>query len=293
VIEAVTFVEARAGASGAVGLVPTMGFLHEGHLSLIEAAVASCDTVIVSSFVNPLQFGAGEDLERYPRDPVRDRELVTAAGAHVLFAPSMSEMYPPGPKATVGVADLTESMEGAHRPGHFTGVATVVTKLFAGTQPDSAFFGRKDAQQLAVVRRLARDLSFPVQVIGCPTVREPDGLALSSRNSYLTEPEREEALGLSRGLMAAADAIDMGETSGPDLEALAASESGLDLDYAELRSQEDVARLGVLDRPCFLATAARVGRTRLIDNIHIDWVDGRPQVDRGRLLDRPSLIMES
>ena len=285
-IEAVTFAEARKEASGVVGLVPTMGFLHEGHLSLIEAALASSDTVIVSSFVNPLQFGPAEDLESYPRNPDRDRGMIVATGAHILFAPSLAEVYPSEPKAAVHVADLTESMEGAHRPGHFTGVATVVTKLFAGLRPDMAFFGRKDAQQLAVVRRLARDLSFPLDVIGCPTVRDPDGLALSSRNSYLSQGERAEALGLSRGLMAAADAIEAGTASGPALEAVAAGESGLDLDYAELRSQDEVARLGVLDRPAFLAVAARVGGTRLIDNIHVDWVDGRPKVDRGHLLDQ-------
>jgi pantoate--beta-alanine ligase len=181
-------------------------------------------------------------------------------------------------------------MEGAHRPGHFVGVATVVTKLFAGLRPDLAFFGRKDAQQLAVVRRLAGDLSFPTEVIGCPTIRETDGLALSSRNGYLDEQGRARALGLSRGLMAAADAIAAGERSGPALEALAAAESGLDLDYAELRSQEDVIRLEVLDRHAFLAAAARIDGVRLIDNIHIDWVGGGPQVDRGRRLDHPSLI---
>jgi pantoate--beta-alanine ligase len=289
-IEVGTFAEARTGASGVVGLVPTMGLLHEGHLSLIDQAVASADTVIVSSFVNPLQFGAGEDLERYPRDPDRDRELIKAAGADFLFAPTLAEMYPAEPKATVQVADLTESMEGAYRPGHFVGVATVVAKLFAGLRPDLAFFGRKDAQQLAVVRRLARDLSFPIDVIGCPTIRETDGLALSSRNGYLEKQGRARALGLSRGLMAAADAIAAGKSSGPALEALATAESGLDLDYAELRSQEEVVRLEVLDRPAFLAVAARVGGVRLIDNIHIDWVASGPQVDRGRRLEHPSLI---
>ncbi|HEX2369923.1 MAG TPA: pantoate--beta-alanine ligase [Acidimicrobiia bacterium] len=287
-----TFSEARTAAAGRVGLVPTMGFLHEGHLSLIERAVASADTVIVSSYVNPLQFGAGEDLERYPRNPDRDRALIRAVGADILFAPPLAEMYPEEPRVTVQVSGLTDDMEGAHRPGHFTGVATVVTKLFAGLRPDLAFFGRKDAQQLAVVRRLARDLSFPVEIVGCPTVRESDGLALSSRNSYLGVHDREEALGLSRGLMAAADAIDGGELSGRILEGLAAARSGLDLDYAELRSQDDAARLDLLDRPAFLAVAATVGPARLIDNIHVDWVDGCPQVDRGRRLDHPSLIEE-
>jgi pantoate--beta-alanine ligase len=291
-IEVTTFSEVRTVAAGSVGLVPTMGFLHEGHLSLIEKAVASADTVVVSSFVNPLQFGAGEDLERYPRNPDRDRALVRAVGADILFAPPLAEMYPDEPRVTVRVSGLTEDMEGAHRPGHFTGVATVVTKLFAGLRPDLAYFGRKDAQQLAVVRRLARDLSFPVEVIGCSTVREADGLALSSRNSYLGVHEREEALGLSRGLMAAADAIDAGELKGRVLEGLAAAESGLDLDYAELRSQDDAARLDVLDRPAFLAVAATVGPARLIDNIHVDWANGGPQVDRGRRLDHPSLIVE-
>ncbi len=288
-----TFAAAREGR-GRVGLVPTMGYLHEGHLSLVRAARRDCDTVVVSLFVNPLQFGPGEDLDRYPRDLDRDAGLAAVSGADILFAPETTVMYPEPPRTRVVVSGLTDRMEGAHRPGHFVGVATVVAKLFAGIRPDRAYFGRKDAQQLAVVRRLARDLSFPLEVVGAPTVREADGVALSSRNTYLDPRERQAARALSRGLMAAADAVEEGERDGSVLESLAwkamEAEPLVRPEYAELASQEEVSRLDRLDRPAFLAVAARVGETRLIDNVHVDLHEGRLVPDRGVRLTGTSVL---
>ena len=203
-------------------------------------------------------------------------------------------MYPEPPATSVSVADLAFRMDGDRRPGHFKGVATVVTKLFAGLRPDVAAFGRKDAQQLAIIRRLTTDLSFPIDIVGCPIVREADGLALSSRNSYLSNGERVAASALSRGLMAAADAVAAGERDSRGLEALAfgsmAAEDGVVPQYAELASQHEVARLTTLDRPAFLAVAATVESTRLIDNVHFDWDGAVPVADRGIRLEAPSLL---
>ncbi len=289
-----TFVDARALGSGCVGLVPTMGYLHEGHISLVEAARRECDTVTVSLFVNPLQFAPTEDLESYPRDLERDAEMVEAAGADVLFAPKLSEMYPDEPLTTVSVASVTEGMEGGMRPGHFDGVATVVAKLFAGITPDRAYFGRKDAQQLVTVRRMTTDLSFPTAISGSPIVREQDGLALSSRNIYLDPSERAAARSISRGVIAAADAVLAGERSGADLERIAAGhvndEPGIDLNYATFVDQDTASSLAGLNRPAFLAVAARVGRTRLLDNVHFDRVDGGWIPDVGIRLDEPSIL---
>lgn len=289
-----TFAAARDCAAGRVGLVPTMGFLHEGHLSLLEALRPQCDTLLMSLFVNPLQFGPTEDLSRYPRDLERDVALAESAGADVVFAPDIDEMYPEPPATSVSVADLAFRLDGERRPGHFKGVATVVAKLLAGIQPDLAAFGRKDAQQLAIIRRLVADLSFPTAVVGCPIVREMDGLALSSRNTYLDGDERDAAVALSRGLMAAADAAAEGERDGRALEAFAlgvmASTEGVEPEYTELASQHDVSRLTELDRPAFLAVAARVGPTRLIDNIHFDWAAGEVSADRGIRLTAPSVL---
>ena len=291
-----TFAEARKVDRGSVGLVPTMGYLHEGHLSLIEAARDADDVVVVSLFVNPRQFSEDADLSAYPRDLARDARLAENAGADVLFAPAGEEVYPDPPLTTVGVAGVADGMEGAHRPGHFEGVAIVVAKLFAGIQPDRAYFGRKDAQQLAVVSRMARDLSFPVDVVGCPTVREHDGLALSSRNTRLTPDERRTALTLSAGLEAVAEAVDRGEGAAPTLEALARapieSEPGVAFEYATLASQSDAAPLRGLDAPAFLAVAARVGRTRFIDNVHIDSAGNRWAADLGIRLEGPSILYE-
>jgi pantoate--beta-alanine ligase len=289
-----TFVDARALGSGCVGLVPTMGYLHEGHISLVEAARRSCDTVTVSLFVNPLQFAPTEDLESYPRDLERDAEMVEAAGADVLFAPQLSEMYPDEPLTTVSVASVTEGMEGGMRPGHFDGVATVVAKLFAGITPDRAYFGRKDAQQLVTVRRMTTDLSFPTAIIGAPIVREQDGLALSSRNIYLDPAERTAARSINRGIAAVADAVLAGERSGGELERIAAEpvndEPGIDLDYATFVDQDTASSLADLNRPAFLAVAARVGRTRLLDNVHIDQIDSGWVPDVGVRLDEPSIL---
>jgi pantoate--beta-alanine ligase len=289
-----TFEEARRGRGGLVGLVPTMGFFHEGHLSLMEAARDRCDTVLVSLFVNPLQFGPTEDLARYPRDPERDAALAAEAGVDVLFVPSLEEMYPHPPLTRVDVATLAAPLEGASRPGHFAGVATVVTKLFAGLRPDVAFFGRKDAQQLAIVRHMAADLSFPVEVVGRPIVRDVDGLALSSRNVYLSAAERVAALAISRSLLAAARAAEDGETDGSTLETMVrdglSAEQGLVPDYARLVSAADVRPLDRLGEDAFLAVAARAGTTRLIDNVHLFVTDGRVEADPGIRLARPSLL---
>ena len=246
-----------------------MGFLHEGHLSLIRRARGECETVVVSLFVNPRQFGTGEDLDSYPRDEQRDARLAAEAGADVLFAPSMGEVYPQGYATTVEVAGLTDVMCGAARPGHFAGVTTVVTKLFNMVEPEVAYFGQKDAQQAVVIRKLARDLDMPVRVEICPTVRDADGLALSSRNAYLSADERERALGLSRALRAAEDAVDAGRITADDVLAAAGeqlAQAGLAPEYLELRSAKDLTPVERVNGSTLLAVAARVGRARLIDN---------------------------
>ncbi len=254
-----------ARASGrTVGLVPTMGALHAGHVSLLGRAAAECDVVAATIFVNPLQFGAGEDLERYPRDLERDRPVAAEAGVHYLFAPSVGEMYPEDPLTRVTVAGLGDDLEGASRPGHLDGVATVVAKLFAIAGPCRAYFGDKDHQQLQVVRRVALDLSFPVEVVACPTVREPDGLALSSRNAYLSNEERRAAAVLHRALVAGKEQLEWGER---DLDAVSRTmrdvieaEPLAAVDYAEARPGEPGWRLFV---------AARFGTTRLVDNLGV------------------------
>lgn len=289
-----TFEEVRAAGIGIVGLVPTMGYFHEGHLSLIRAARNSADTVLVSLFVNPLQFGEGEDLDRYPRDLERDAALAEDAGADVLFAPAVETMYPVKPLTRVTVGSLADHLCGPYRPGHFEGVATVVAKLFAGLRPDLAFFGRKDAQQLAVLRRLAIDLSFPIRVIGRPIIREQDGLALSSRNIFLSDVERTSALALSRGLARAAKAALNGERSAQALESIARAECeqtpGIALQYVQLVDALTVQPLATLDSDAFLAVAAHVGTTRLIDNVHF-WPAGDALTyELGERLDRPSIL---
>jgi pantoate--beta-alanine ligase len=233
------------GRSGSVGLVPTMGALHAGHLSLIEAARAECDVVVVSIFVNPAQFDDGADLATYPRDEERDAELADDSGADVLFAPSRDEIYPPGFQTWVDVEELSQELEGTFRPGHFRGVATVCLKLFNLVRPRYAYFGQKDAQQLAVIRRMVRDLDLDLIVRAVPTVRDRDGLALSSRNARLTPAEREAALALPRALATR------------DPAAARAALAGLDVDYVEIADFD----------PPVLAAAVRVGGTRLIDNV--------------------------
>lgn len=279
-----TFVQARQVPPGVLGLVPTMGALHPGHQSLMERARAACDTLMVSIFVNPLQFNDPADLDRYPRTLEADLDVCRSAGVDVVFAPSVEEVYPHPLSTTVRVAEVGDWMEGPHRPGHFDGVSTVVAKLFAGLRPDVAFFGRKDAQQLAVIATMATDLAFPVRIVGCPTLRTAEGLAMSSRNVFLSADERRRALGLFRGLMAAADAVEAGERRAGVLTEIARSEMvGLDLEYVELADQARAQPLVALDRPSFLAVAARVGETRLIDNVAFDVSNGGFVADRGIL----------
>jgi pantoate--beta-alanine ligase len=252
-------------ARRSVGLVPTMGALHAGHLSLVRAAAEENDRVVVSIFVNPLQFGPGEDFERYPRDFDRDRSALDGLGVEAVFAPRVEEMYPAGSTTRVRVGGLDEVLEGASRPGHFEGVATVVTKLFWAVRPDRAYFGQKDAQQAAVVTRLAAELNTGIEIRVCPIVREPDGVALSSRNAYLSKAEREAATVLSRALSGADEAYLGGERDDKVLRALLharlAAEPLAATDYAEVVDPTDFrspGRLAVL--------AVRIGSTRLIDN---------------------------
>ena len=264
----------RARAVGdRIGLVPTMGALHRGHADLVARAAGECDLTVVSVFVNPLQFGAGEDFEAYPRDLAADTAVAAAAGADLIFAPSVEEMYPRPVQTTVHVDDITTVLEGAFRPGHFDGVSTVVAKLFAIVGACRAYFGEKDWQQLAVVTRMASDLSMPVEVVGCPTVREDDGLALSSRNVYLTAEERAVAPQIHLALRAGAQAVADGETdpvaiSGVMVGVLAA-EMAFDLQYAVAVDPMTLLTPLALQPgdELRLLIAARLGRARLIDNI--------------------------
>jgi pantoate--beta-alanine ligase len=248
-----------------------MGYLHDGHASLVRQAAAECDVVVMSSFVNPLQFGAGEDLDAYPSDPSGDEATAAAAGAHLLFRPTVDEMYPRPMVTTVTVAGLTDVMEGAARPTHFDGVTTVVAKLFSIVGECRAYFGEKDFQQLAVVRRMAADLSMPVEVVGCPTRREPDGLAMSSRNAYLTATERAAAPVLNRALRRGAAAIAGGETDADavrrQMSDLVGAEPLAALDYVEVADPDTLQPLVRCDGRARLLGAVRIGRARLIDNI--------------------------
>jgi pantoate--beta-alanine ligase len=267
--------ERRVGRT--IGLVPTMGHLHEGHLSLVRAARERCEVVVLSVFVNPTQFGPGEDLESYPRDLDRDARLAEAAGVDLLYAPAVGEVYPDGFRSAVVVEGLTEVLCGDPRsrgPEHFRGVTTVVAKLFNSVGPDVAFFGQKDAQQAIVISRMARDLDFPVEIEVLPTVREDDGLALSSRNAYLEPDERQRAPALSRALQAAhataetGDA-DLGEVLGAARAVLA--ESGVEPEYLEARDASDLSPVDSFNgRPVLVAVAARLGGARLIDNVVIE-----------------------
>jgi len=258
------------------GLVPTMGFLHEGHLALVRRARDECKTVGVSIFVNPAQFGPQEDLARYPRDLPRDLRLLETAGADVVWAPDADEVYPPGYQTYVTVGPAAEPLEGAARPGHFRGVATVVTKLFNAFAPDRAYFGQKDAQQAAVIRQMARDLNFPLQIVICPTVRESDGLAMSSRNTYLTPPERQAATVLYRALSAAKAVYQHGERDADKLRAsmrdILAAEPLAKKEYISTADPDTLQELTVADRNALFSLAVRIGKTRLIDNFML--VDG-------------------
>jgi len=257
-------------AERTIGLVPTMGALHAGHLSLVRAARAENDVVVVSLFVNPTQFNEAADLDAYPRDEARDAAAAAAEGADLLFAPSADEVYPPGFATTVHVAGLTEHLEGEHRGvAHFEGVATVVCKLLNMAQPDVAYFGQKDAQQAAVIRRLVRDLDIPVRIAVQPTVREPDGLALSSRNVHLKGADRERALALRRALDAAAETVAAGERDPHAVERAgraAMARLGVEAEYVALVCPDDLRPVERVDGDVLVAVAARVGPTRLIDN---------------------------
>jgi pantoate--beta-alanine ligase len=257
-------------AERTIGLVPTMGAFHEGHLSLMRRARETTDVVVVSLFVNPTQFGPSEDLGAYPRDEAADAALAEAEGVDLLFVPSVEEVYPDGFSTFVKVDGITEVLDGEHRGrGHFDGVTTVVAKLFNMAAPNVAFFGQKDAQQALVIRRMVRDLDMPVRVEVCPTVREPDGLALSSRNAYLDAAERERATALSRALAAADHTVRAGERDASAVLAAARaelSEAGVEPEYLELRSAEDLSPVESVNGSTLLAVAARVGRARLIDN---------------------------
>ncbi|MBM7082108.1 pantoate--beta-alanine ligase [Micromonospora humidisoli] len=264
--------KARAGLTGTVGVVMTMGALHPGHETLIRAARERADHVLVTIFVNPLQFGPNEDFDRYPRTLDTDLEVCRRAGADLVFAPSVADMYPDGqPAVRVNPGQLGEDLEGQSRPGFFHGVLTVVLKLLQLTRPDLTFFGEKDYQQLTLVRRMARDLDVPVEVVGVPTVREPDGLALSSRNRYLSADERQAALGLSAALRAGAEAAERGADAGEVLSAAnraLGGTAGVRLDYLVLTDPD--LEPGPVTGPARLLIAAWVGGTRLIDNLAID-----------------------
>lgn len=256
--------------AASVGLVPTMGALHEGHASLIRRAVREHDLAVVSIFVNPTQFGPHEDFAAYPREESADLAMCETLGAAMVFVPTVDEMYPAGEGTRVQPGPIAERLEGAARPGHFAGVATVVTKLFAIVRPEAAYFGQKDFQQLRVVQTMSRDLRLGVRVVGSPTVREPEGLAMSSRNRYLSADERRNALALSRGLFAARDDWSRGEREGPTLRERVqgiASGPGVALDYVSVADPFTLEeQSGTVDR-AVISLAARVGKTRLIDNV--------------------------
>jgi pantoate--beta-alanine ligase len=273
-----TLAELRATVAGwrrdgaAVAVVPTMGALHEGHLSLVRAARRRADRVIVTLFVNPRQFNSAADLAAYPRTEDDDAAKLAPLGAHMLYAPDAAEIYPEGFATTVSVSGVSEGLCGAFRPGHFDGVATVVAKLFLQTGADLAFFGEKDFQQLHVVRRMARDLDIPIEIVACPTVREADGLALSSRNVRLSPAQRAKAPALAKALAAASQLIAAGAPVAATLDRARAAvlSAGFDrVEYLELRAADDLARLDAPDRPARLLAAAWLGETRLIDNLEI------------------------
>ena len=262
---------AVGGPARRLGLIPTMGALHEGHVSLVRTARSSCDAVAVSIFVNPTQFGPNEDLAKYPRSFERDRELLERERVDLLFAPSVEEMYPAGAVTWVTVEGLSGKLDGRSRPTHFRGVTTVVAKLFHIIEPDIAFFGQKDAAQVAVIRRMVRDLNMPVEIAVCPIVREADGLAMSSRNAYLDGAQRKQALVLHRSLMRVKQLVEAGELSAAKLAAAGreefANEGSVRLDYFEIVDPETLDPVADVSNGALVAVAAHVGQTRLIDNV--------------------------
>ncbi|MFZ5595691.1 MAG: pantoate--beta-alanine ligase [Bacillota bacterium] len=265
------FVKKEKSLGKTVGFVPTMGYLHDGHMSLVRAARRDCRSVVVSIFVNPLQFGPSEDFDVYPRDFDRDCGMLEEAGVDAVFHPPVSEVYPEGHGTHVEVSGLTGCLCGKDRPGHFRGVTTVVTKLFNMVQPDRAYFGQKDAQQALVIRKMVRDLDMPVEIVTVPIAREADGLAMSSRNVYLTPEQREAAPVLYRSLREAAAAVSSGERDVNKLIDMVrrriAGVKGTSIDYVELRSLPDLGEIEILDGEALLALAVKFGKTRLIDNI--------------------------
>jgi pantoate--beta-alanine ligase len=261
---------ARALLTGTVALIPTMGYLHEGHLDLVRRAKAECQSVAVSIFVNPTQFGPNEDLSKYPRSLERDLQLLAEVGVDLVWTPTPEVMYPPEFQTWVEVDALTKPLEGSVRPGHFRGVATVVSKLFNGVLPDKAYFGQKDAQQAAVIRRMTLDLNFPIEIIVCPTRREADGLAMSSRNSYLSPEERQAAPVLYRALSAAQTAYDNGERDAGRLRSIVtevvAGEPRAQLQYVSCADYDSLQELEKIESKALLSMAVFMGKTRLIDN---------------------------
>jgi len=256
--------------------VPTMGALHAGHLSLIQAARDDGCFCVVSIFVNPTQFGPSEDFSRYPRDETGDLDRCRSAEAGLVFLPTVADIYRPGAATTVRVAGLTDHLCGPFRPGHFDGVATVVAKLFHIVQPDRAYFGRKDAQQLAVIRRMTLDLDLPIEIVGCPTLREPDGLAMSSRNAYLSPEQRRQALCLHRALQHARQQVAAGRRDAAEIaremETIVRAAGECVIDYVSIVDGETLQPVGRIERPALAALAVRIGSTRLIDNVHLDPV---------------------
>lgn len=253
-----------------IGLVPTMGFIHDGHKSLMERARIENEKVVVSIFVNPLQFGPAEDYEKYPRDLEHDKKVCKEAGIDLIFVPTVSEMYPSRNFAYVDIEELGNGLCGAKRPGHFRGVCTVVSKLFNIVLPDRAYFGEKDAQQLAIIKRMVKDLNFDIDIVACPTVREPDGLAMSSRNSYLSSEERKAALTISKSLKLAKAALSGNEKNADSVKKIVCDELSRErlirIDYVDIVNPDTLEPITQIDGPVLVAVAAFVGRTRLIDN---------------------------
>jgi pantoate--beta-alanine ligase len=269
----ITRLAAGRPAGTRIGFVPTMGALHEGHLALMRRASSECDEVVVSIYVNPLQFGPREDLAAYPRDLDHDAALCGGVGVTTLFAPAEGEVHPPGHRTCVEVVGLQDTLCGRSRPGHFRGVTTVVAKLFALVRPHVAYFGEKDGQQLRIIRKMVRDLHLGIEIAGCPTVREPDGLAMSSRNAYLTLEERRAAPVLYRALTAASEAVRAGETDAARLVALVqsliAAEPLARIDYVDAVDDETLESVTAIEKPAMLALAVWFGKARLIDNLRI------------------------
>ena len=266
--------DARAVLPGSIGFVPTMGFLHEGHLSLVERACRELDSVVVSIFVNPTQFAPTDDLDAYPRDLERDALLLQEAGADLLWMPTNEVMYPPDYQTWVEVGEITQPLEGEKRPGHFRGVTTIVTKLFNAVQPQVAYFGQKDAQQVAVIRQMVRDLNMPIEIVASPIVRERDGLAMSSRNTYLNPDERQAALVLSTSLQEAKSAYDNGERDADILRAkmeeIINAEPLARLEYVSCADYISLAELDIIEAKALLSMAVYIGTTRLIDNLILE-----------------------